>query len=1148
VNTDPEIHMQGGRELVRANTFAGLSLSNKPSRAPLLNTSESAMFGGGSSAPDHVASARVSNPFTDGVGPTADLFVEQAIRSAGSEERANLLCIAIQARFRGTSVRRKVRSILGRSAGVPELKKAKDNARSLLPHDQEGRLLPLTCPIECFQVFGPGVYAYMRWTVLMKRVMFVAFLFSIANMVHNIFGNELSSGSWLSVPTIGNASRLNASYGAAEVLVLGSLLWGMFAAVSIVRKEEALLQPLATPGEHSVMLTGLPCRPAPSREALLEAMSKYGPVSHGVVALPMRHVLLRMAERRTLLQALLTARVELFLRGRKPRPAASSVHSGGQTSERAPSARSARDRGVSNALAPDLGHAASSVATAAAGLGHAVVSAFGGSHHDRRPALEARVEAAAKRLRDHDEESRRLLRAIRSRGAAGNPGGGRVPICCCDVNLGEAGRGGVAFVTFVDAADAAVAIGAIERAQRAGAIRQELAPLYQPRAGAPSPVLAPDVEAASAPVAEEASSPAELATQAGPASTPSGGIAVSVPDASGGKPLVVRARRAPEPSDVQWENLHVGPRERWWRFFLSTLCMLLIACIGTVIITAIVYLNSNGIFSQLVTLPGGFQGFILGALMQLGLAVPVIIGNVMLFISVPILAEKYERHDTFVDKELAIMLKLTFFQVFNTSVAAAAFAMDPAVASNRREWYTLGGALIANVMFGDAIFIQVACDFVQIPIFIGRCRAKYKKTQQAMDEAYSAPAGIYLAFRLQLAAKFAVLCTVFGSAIPTLYAIGAFYFWLAGWIDRFHLLRRVAPPPVTDARLTAAVATRVFPLAILCHVGMALYFFASMGEVISTPQSPLPPPSAPPPLPPVSPPLALSPPSPPPFEPGSGSWDPWPSPPPPQLAPQLAPPRLSPSPRNDAFDAYHIQVGTSVVALACLLLFVLREISRHFGLAGKFSLLTVNQRDVIHKVITQEPDADQAALTTTTAPLSSHRAEVYLPPLATPLLNELGLTGRVRRDALESVRDIHAAASAASRAADNEAADARPSTIGPSASASHGRRSGPMGYFPQADTGGRLSDGCSGQPGQRGGRAGAATPPGLRRQMTRQVSLSRGVSFITGRGASATPPRTPHATGSAFSPPSRFTVGGSASRGSAAATVPEDAGVSFSSL
>ena len=60
-----------------------------------------------------------------------------------------------------------------------------------------------------------------------------------------------------------------------------------------------------------------------------------------------------------------------------------------------------------------------------------------------------------------------------------------------------------------------------------------------------------------------------------------------------------------------------------------------------------------------------------------------------------------------------------------------------------------------------------------------------------------------------------------GSAIPALYAIGAGFFWLGAWIDRYNLLRRLAPPPVTDASLTATIAIAVFPCAILLHVLMA---------------------------------------------------------------------------------------------------------------------------------------------------------------------------------------------------------------------------------------------------------------------------------------------------------------------------------------
>ena len=83
---------------------------------------------------------------------------------------------AVAAHFRGKAFRAKWYGKLGAAIGMPDLAVAKEHAKSLLPHAQDGQLLPLSCPIECFQVFGSGVYAYMRWAQLMKRIFFVCFL------------------------------------------------------------------------------------------------------------------------------------------------------------------------------------------------------------------------------------------------------------------------------------------------------------------------------------------------------------------------------------------------------------------------------------------------------------------------------------------------------------------------------------------------------------------------------------------------------------------------------------------------------------------------------------------------------------------------------------------------------------------------------------------------------------------------------------------------------------------------------------------------------------------------------------------------------------------------------------------------------------
>ena len=515
----------------------------------------------------------------------------------------------IQARFRGARIRHQLHRWLGRAVGVPDMERAKAHARSLLPHDQEGRMLPLSCPIECFTVFGAGVYAYMLWAVLMKRVFFVAFLFSVANMVNNIFGGELSQGSWLSVPTIGNAKELNAAYGASEVLVLGTFVWGMFAAVRIVRKEEALLQPLHTPGEQTVMLTGLPLH-APaggggaaggpsaslSHDALVESMGLYGDVSHAVIAAPIRPTLLRMPERARLLQQLLTARIELFLRG-KSHP----------QSKRFP-AKSAR--GVDTPATVRTmarAEAAATAATAAAATGRHAPTALNG-HEQRRSALVARVETATRTLQAHDDESARMLRAARGGGLGGADAQpmAHVPTPCGTLTVRERGRqGGVAFVTFTEPAAAERAISGINDAQATGILQHELAPLFVPTTSGDDEAMADGRAAGGGGAAGGGAAGRGARARVAP-----GGADAT---AGGGK---IHARRAPEPSDVTWENLHVGPMERLWRQFFSTLAMLGIACVGTMIITAVMYLNSTGVYASLVNLPGGFEGWLLSSAMQ----------------------------------------------------------------------------------------------------------------------------------------------------------------------------------------------------------------------------------------------------------------------------------------------------------------------------------------------------------------------------------------------------------------------------------------------------------------------------------------------------------------------------------------------------
>ena len=58
----------------------------------------------------------------------------------------------------------------------------------------------------------------------MKRIFAIAFLFSLANLVQNMTGGSLDDVSLLSLHSLGNVQRLDASYGASELLVLSVLI------------------------------------------------------------------------------------------------------------------------------------------------------------------------------------------------------------------------------------------------------------------------------------------------------------------------------------------------------------------------------------------------------------------------------------------------------------------------------------------------------------------------------------------------------------------------------------------------------------------------------------------------------------------------------------------------------------------------------------------------------------------------------------------------------------------------------------------------------------------------------------------------------------------------------------------------------------
>ena len=313
------------------------------------------------------------------------------------------------------------------------------------------------------------------------------------------------------------------------------------------------------------------------------------------------------------------------------------------------------------------------------------------------------------------------------------------------------------------------------------------------------------------------------------------------------------AQRAPEPSDIIWENLEVDGNERARRQLKSTAITLLISLLGTAVITLIDQVNSIGLVNYNVQCSSsGLLNLICEGLFYLAVALPLILANVTLFVTTPILATTVERHHTISGMENTMLLKMAFFQVFNTVVAAFSFLVTDRSLKGAftREWYTLGGTLIVQVAVGDWLLMLPLLELLRPDGVVNRWRARWAKTQLQMDRLYTLQATYYLSFRAQLSAKFVVLCVTFGTGMPMLYLIGAGYFWAALYIDRYNLLRRVSPPPRTGAHQTLTLTLIVFPFALGMHVMMAYFFFLGIDEsdaesAVNPSSPPTPPPAIP---------------------------------------------------------------------------------------------------------------------------------------------------------------------------------------------------------------------------------------------------------------------------------------------------------------
>ena len=87
--------------------------------------------------------------------------------------------------------------------------------------------------------------------------------------------------------------------------------------------------------------------------------------------------------------------------------------------------------------------------------------------------------------------------------------------------------------------------------------------------------------------------------------------------------------------------------------------------------------------------------------------------------------------------------------------------------------------MVFNVLIGDLCFIQIFLDLLQPAVLVARHYfAPRCSSQRDMNEAYSAKADIYIAFRLQLMSKYLTITLIYSAALPLAYGLAAAFLWL----------------------------------------------------------------------------------------------------------------------------------------------------------------------------------------------------------------------------------------------------------------------------------------------------------------------------------------------------------------------------------
>eukprot|EP00240_Pyramimonas_obovata_P002735 CAMPEP_0118951772 /NCGR_PEP_ID=MMETSP1169-20130426/53694_1 /TAXON_ID=36882 /ORGANISM="Pyramimonas obovata, Strain CCMP722" /LENGTH=802 /DNA_ID=CAMNT_0006898903 /DNA_START=19 /DNA_END=2423 /DNA_ORIENTATION=- len=299
------------------------------------------------------------------------------------------------------------------------------------------------------------------------------------------------------------------------------------------------------------------------------------------------------------------------------------------------------------------------------------------------------------------------------------------------------------------------------------------------------------------------------------------------------------ARRAPEPTDLLWENTDSWGWNQLARKLTSLLITVTLLAIGAVLQFQLEDLRSDKrediVEDYVFRSRDTDQSFTEKALQQARLqglsmvaATVVVVINTLITLTLKWLNE-FERHHTRTDLEVTSIFKLTMAHLIN-SVVVPLFVMGSA--SKKRDWYTRGG------LAEQACWIQVGNAIVPNILFWAFSYNPQKylfrnhvQTQPMMNALYN-PVDVLLAERYANLMKTVIMALLYMPILPLSLPIALGAVAITYMVDALVMLRNTARPRELEHYVVGSFNKLLITLAPSFLLVASLHYFAEEDAAI----------------------------------------------------------------------------------------------------------------------------------------------------------------------------------------------------------------------------------------------------------------------------------------------------------------------------